>query len=43
MSQFDERFNGFGVPVTVPHHFFFVGSLGHSLSEDSLSATWATW
>jgi hypothetical protein len=37
MTEFDERFNGFGVPLTVPHYFHLVGELGHSLSEDSLS------
>jgi hypothetical protein len=37
MTEFDERFNGFGVALTVPHFFDLVGELGHSLSEDSVS------
>jgi hypothetical protein len=37
MTEFDERFNGFGVPVTVTHSFHLVGELGHSLSENSLN------
>jgi hypothetical protein len=37
MTEFDERFNGFGAPVHVPDYFHLVGELGHSLSEDSVS------